>query len=330
MNASLRILRAAPYLALAVAAHVGLVLWLACVVFPWRALKEWMGPFGPAAGVSMLVNATAVILLAFWGLAAMEWYEPELVVQAEPVEERESPHLLQGDLGGSSRKTEIDQLAESVITGSEPLTVFDVKYADIQLASSGSGQNMLALDGDTLGREVGGQSDKAAGVGKADFFGIEAGGSSFVFVVDMSGSMEGRRMRRARNELKRSIQALSETQRYFIVFYNTQAHPMPSRGMLPATQENIRDTVRWFDDVRPYGNTYPFSSLLMAVQFHPDAIFLLSDGEFDPLVIEQVLLAQHGDDEPVPIHTIGFTSHAGERVLRTLSDKSGGTYRYVR
>jgi uncharacterized protein with von Willebrand factor type A (vWA) domain len=204
-----------------------------------------------------------------------------------------------------------------------------IEYSDLLVASS-TGRGLGDLDSDALGREVGGRSDTAQGIGQADFFGITAGGSRFVFVVDMSGSMEGTRMRRARNELRRSIQSLNESQQFFVVFFNTQAHPMPARGMLPATRENVSEIVRWFDKVKPQGNTYPFAALLMAIQFRPDAVFLLSDGEFDPVIVDQVLLSQRDDEQRVPIHTIGFTSREGEAVLRVLSEKSGGTYRFVR
>src|SRR5690606_8739110 len=56
-------------------------------------------------------------------------------------------------------------------------------------------------------------SGKGRGV---DFFGTEAAGNSFVFLVDCSGSMQGRRFQRARAELFKTLLQLSEPQTFFI------------------------------------------------------------------------------------------------------------------
>lgn len=175
---------------------------------------------------------------------------------------------------------------------------------------------------------LGAETAEPGRAGTADFYGIEARGDEFVFVVDMSGSMTGSRFRRARGELRRSIEALDPSQRFFIIFFNHGAYPMPAPGLLEPSERNLRDTVRWIKQVECQGYTNPLPALLDALDLGPDAIFLLTDGEFDPQVALAIRQARTGDT--IPIHTIAFTSRAGEPMLRAISETTGGTYRFVR
>jgi len=162
----------------------------------------------------------------------------------------------------------------------------------------------------------------------ATFFGSTAGGEDFVFVVDISGSMsEGGRFRRAKAELKRSLDGLSSSQRFYIIFFNNDAIPLPGTELYSATAKNTHDAMRWANSIHPDGDTYPLSSLMMALRLDPDAIFLLSDGQFDPEVV--YLIAQQRTGNPIPIHTIALVSRVGEPVMKALSKVTGGTFRFV-
>lgn len=196
--------------------------------------------------------------------------------------------------------------------------------------SAGSGS---AGKGSGPGKGTGNGS--AAGDGRqnssghtATFFGLTAGGADFVFVVDMSGSMAGRRFRRARAELRRSIESLGEFQRYFVVFFNHDSYPMPADDLLPATKENIGATNRWIKQAECHGNTFPMRSLDTALSLKPDAVFLLTDGEFDPMVVQRISLIS--SSQRVPINTIGFMDRAGEPLLKELARVTGGNYRFVK
>ncbi len=59
--------------------------------------------------------------------------------------------------------------------------------------------------------------------GKATLLGIEGKGSKFVYVFDRSGSMSvpnNKPLDRAKTELLRSIDALTDLQQFYIIFYN--------------------------------------------------------------------------------------------------------------
>lgn len=172
-------------------------------------------------------------------------------------------------------------------------------------------------------------SNEAAGGPKSQFFGVEAAGHHFVFVVDMSSSMEGPRFERAVAELKRSIGEFNTEQKYFINFYNYQPYPMPESGLVAATPQQIQRTFAWLDSVHPFGSTWPTKALVQAIELRPDAIFLLSDGDFIFSAVDDVLAARRRAECEVPVHTIGFESKAGERILKTIAERTGGTHRFV-
>ena len=131
---------------------------------------------------------------------------------------------------------------------------------------------------------------------KTTLFGVEAKGSSFVYVFDRSGSMDvpdGKPLRAAKAELLRSLDALSDVQQFQIIFYNqTQTAFRTSRaaGHLNfGTDENKREAQKFVEGVKAAGATRHVDALVLAVKLKPDAIFLLSDGdENDDITDEEI------------------------------------------
>ncbi len=163
------------------------------------------------------------------------------------------------------------------------------------------------------------------------FFGTAAAGKSFVYVVDMSQSMEeGDRFRRAKAELKRSIGKLKPEQKFYVIFFNDQAFPMffprPAQNLINATGSNRSKAARWINNLRPFSVTNPEPALQMAIEMKPDVIFFLTDGDFDIEVRESTMKANKGR---IVIHTIAFASDAGKLILEQMAKDNGGTYRFV-
>jgi hypothetical protein len=162
----------------------------------------------------------------------------------------------------------------------------------------------------------------------SSFFGLQSYGNKIVFVVDISGSMHGHRMRRMRNELRHSLEALHSSQQFFVVFFSSVAMPMPAEDLLAATPENVNQAWQWLRGVECGGGTNPLPGLLMALQLQPDTIYLLTDGKFDPQVVWEV--AQTQSAKRIPIYTIGFASKKAERLLQAIANETGGSYRFVK
>jgi hypothetical protein len=195
------------------------------------------------------------------------------------------------------------------------------------------------------------QAGPAGGAG-ASFFGASAYGVRFVYVLDMSGSMseggrrsrEGNRFRRAAEELIHSIDRLHADQFFYVFLFSHLTRPLfdeppPSAHWRPATPENKLLLRAWLSNIQPEGDTDPSAALLLGLQLRPDAVFLLSDGEFHGKE-KPVLAAMNRAErrrrpdalpEPlrIPIHTVAFENRVAGRALEELASQTGGSHRFI-
>jgi hypothetical protein len=131
------------------------------------------------------------------------------------------------------------------------------------------------------------------------------------------------RLARAKEELRRSIRSLVEPQRFQVIFYNDQAIPMP--GGLPRSADfpSKNQFLEWLRLIEPDGETDPKPALGMALAARPDAVFLLSDGEYPQGTVERVARI---NSRKVPIHCIDLSGGAAGDHLRQIAHDSGGRY----
>jgi hypothetical protein len=154
------------------------------------------------------------------------------------------------------------------------------------------------------------------------FFGIRARGQFFIYVVDCSGSMVLEdRLDRAKAELRQSIRRLIEPQRFQVIFYNDEPIPMPGGVSRSANLTSKSQLVEWLRLIQPDGETDPQPALGMALSLRPDAVFLLSDGEFPDGTVEGVA---RKNPHKVPIHCIDLSGGAAGDQLRQIARDSGG------
>jgi Mg-chelatase subunit ChlD len=160
---------------------------------------------------------------------------------------------------------------------------------------------------------------------QTSFFGIRARGQFFVFVLDHSGSMiDDDRLTRAKLELRRSVFALQPPQRFEVIFYNHEATPMPGGPMPRSTDQKTKDQLTtWLQLIGPDGETNPKSAIAQAIALRPDAVFLLSDGEFPVGTVEQVARL---NSRKVPIHCVDLTGGLAGDHLQRIARDSGGRY----
>lgn len=262
---------------------------------------------GLSIGTSLCLHGTLLLILALLLVARRE-PRPAAVIDsvlldAAPIEE---PVFVGADLGGAER----GRIAERVAIG-ELLTPSD-EVLDLAAISGGTG-------------------DAGSGAGDGvGFFGTQAAGDSFVFIVDQSGSMKGARFERAVEELVASLRQLGRQQRFLVIFYNSKAQPVFYRGhrneLVPATRKVVEYIISRIRLRSAAGGTDPSGALALALSLRPDAIFLLTDGKFDTPVRDQAReLNTHG----AVIHTIAIGYRESEPILRGIAEDHGGRYRFV-
>ena len=159
---------------------------------------------------------------------------------------------------------------------------------------------------------------------QTSFFGVRARGKFFVFVVDCSGSMaDDLRLYRAKQELRRTIGALRFPQRYLVIFYNDRPRPMSGGMPRSADHRGKLATYSWLGGIDAEGGTEPKGAMDLALGYDPDAVFLLSDGEFPPGTDGALDVRNAGR---TPVHCIDLDGGLGADQLRAIAEDSGGSY----
>lgn len=172
--------------------------------------------------------------------------------------------------------------------------------------------------------------------GVARFFGVEARGTRFAYIVDVSGSMQGDRLSALKTALVGSIAALLEHTHFTIVLYSADADPLTGDRWLGATEKYKRDASRRIQGIRAYGGTNPlpaFQHVFQRMKPRPDAIYFMTDGQFQTGQIDKVLSTisrlNNRGSRRTPIHCITFIERGSEDVMRQIARTSGGTYTHV-
>ncbi len=289
--------------------------------------------FSSVAGWATSIVLHSLLLLSFTGIT---WYsglgagagerEVGIVVESDasihtggsvglsPLEPS-SPDLTAPPLATSKEKQPIESLGGNAASSE----------TDVEI-------NVGSLDGGTADPVKGDWGSLSAGEGGAggkgaSFFGLEARGGKFVYVVDRSSSMRGNKLQDTKAELIRSVHSLTRTMEFFIIFYDSSFEPMPAGGLVKATGPNKSRYLGWVEAMGCRGGTQPEQAMLMALSLKPDSIWLLSDGQFSPQACDVIRAAN--PNARIQIHTIAFHSARGQQVLQRIAEENGGHYRFV-
>jgi hypothetical protein len=278
-----------------------------------------------AWGVSIIFHAVLLLSLSLvvWHKAAQPW-QPMIesrISEPDPVPESFVPEINLQDFlkksGEPAKGEKTDDLlaAAPLAGGSNLLGTVGAPWGTGGPGSGGGGDG----DGGIIAGEKG-----------MGFFGSKAKGNSVVFVVDMSGSMEGIRFIRAQQELVRAIHQLHVTQKFYVVFFNKQAVPLffprPTRGMVAATPAMKRSATRWIVERHPSAGTEPEEALVLALGMKPEVIYFLTDGEFPERCRE---VCKEKNTYGAVIHTIALQSREGIPLLEAIAQDHHGTFKLV-
>lgn len=239
-----------------------------------------------------------------------------------------------------SPSTPIESLAQLVGADADPLADVDIRLESQATPAAASG---ASPDTSAFG---------ATGAGSgASFFGLEAQGRRFIYIIDVSGSMDGNafdersRIEVTRGELSRSISGLLETSEFSVLLFAADSGALYPRAWIAATEHNKIDARSRIGrlstgDVAQYGvrntgGTDPRRAFEQAFRLRPlaDAIYLMTDGEFAQDVPE--FIENLNRRARLPIHCILFTDpdsnvrQSAEPRLREIASQSGGKYTLI-
>ncbi len=216
-----------------------------------------------------------------------------------------------------------------------PTDDFDAPVSDQALANLGLDVT-LSIDGAGAslsdGLEMSGSSGATS---SASFFGVEASGSRFSYIVDVSGSMQGERIKALQRALVNSVNGLLEHTHFSIFLYSQDALALTGTRWLPANRRHKYATVEQIRAIRASGGTNPLPAfqLAFAMKPKPDAVYFMTDGQFSEDVAEQIAATVGGmnraEGRRTPIHCISFITRDSEPLMRRIARQSGGTYTHV-
>lgn len=225
---------------------------------------------------------------------------------------------------------DLPSVGEPTAAALDEVELTDAAIADPALEGAGIGE--LGLDSGAGDAGSGsGLGTGGGGGGAASFFGVEARGTRFAYIVDVSGSMDTQgRIAALRRELSRSLQALPENALYFVAIFSDAAFPLGGRAeWTEASEAGKAWGIRNVGKLMPQGGTMPLPAfrLVFGLRPRPDAVYFMTDGEFDARVVFEV--AAMNVDPKVPIHCISLGNDEGAALLRRIAEESGGTYSHV-
>ena len=128
-----------------------------------------------------------------------------------------------------------------------------------------------------------------------------------------------------------TLQQMEEGSKFYIYFFNRDADAMPSSAMLDSTPDNINRMADWLETRDAQGGTDPIPALSGAFGHEPTEIWLLTDGQFHPRVMETVNKLNSGKE--IKVNTLGLgdeiRGRRGEALLMIIAKENGGSYTYV-
>jgi len=226
---------------------------------------------------------------------------------------------------------QMDQSAEPKLPSIEDITPTVGSEALMSLEATDLSTLSGAGDADITDGE--GLDDGSGG--SAQFFGVEARGSRFAYIVDVSGSMEGDRLAALKRALLASIAGLYEQAHFTVVLFSSDAVALTGNRWVPATERAKKEIEKDIRAIRAYGGTNPLPAfeIVFAMRPRPDAIYFMTDGQFadgeEDKALARIARLNDRGDRRTPIHCITFIERSSERLMRQIARQSGGTYTHV-
>lgn len=286
--------------------------------------------------VSLIVHCTLVLILGLVTFAATESSGTFLTgalsnddsVLSAPLLTAEQPENVAESAGGESGGFE-SSVSDAIASMNLPLAA-EGTYA------IGDSEFSAAIGSGAGGGDGAGGLPALGSAKGASFFGLSAKGSRFVFVIDSSISMWGPRWIDVRKELVRSIRKLEYGQYFYVICFDVGSVSMYgdqgiAEGFAPAEDEQFRKLEAWLQEHTLGPGTRASTSLVQALKLRPDAIFLLTDGEFQDNVLQSLRTNNRNKAKKrkITVNTIGFHSQLGAPVLSQIATENYGQFRYV-
>ncbi|MCL2641095.1 MAG: VWA domain-containing protein [Phycisphaerales bacterium] len=171
------------------------------------------------------------------------------------------------------------------------------------------------------------------GGGEVKFYGISDSAKKIVYVLDHSGSMLDT-FDFMRTEAIRSVNALTPEQSFGVVMFSERESVIYPK-LQAATPEVKKDFATKMQMYRAQGMNDDLldpslKALEVAFKLQPEVIYFLTDGRFDPRLID-VVTKKLNKNKKIRVNTVAFVLNdaISEEQLKDLAKQNGGAYAFV-
>jgi Mg-chelatase subunit ChlD len=156
-----------------------------------------------------------------------------------------------------------------------------------------------------------------------------------VFVIDISGSMQGPRIVAAKRELSLAVEALPADVSFSIIAFHTRAIVWQGK-LVPASPEYKRNAQYFIAGLTLGNKTASYDALAAALEFDAEAIYFLTDGAptagkitSPPQIVTAVSQQNRYRRLTINALGIGVDSPLFEDFLATLAQQNFGRFERV-
>ena len=148
-----------------------------------------------------------------------------------------------------------------------------------------------------------------------------------VFLLDVSGSMQGASMGEAETALRLCLRHLRAGDRFNIIAFQS-TYALFAQQPVPFTQQTLEQADAWVQALRATGGTELLAPFLTAVQQVPDGVVvLLTDGQVgnEDEILREVCAARGR----ARVYSFGIGTNVSDMLLRDLARHTGGAVEFV-
>ncbi|MFP2911816.1 VIT domain-containing protein, partial [Pyxidicoccus sp. 3LFB2] len=148
-----------------------------------------------------------------------------------------------------------------------------------------------------------------------------------VFMVDVSGSMEGESLPQAQAALRLCLRHLREGDRFNVIAFESSFRSFQPQPV-PFTQRTLEEADRWVAALRADGGTELLAPMQAAVQAAPDGVVvLLTDGQVgnEDEILKAVLAAR----KTARVYSFGIGTNVSDALLGNMAKQTGGAVDFI-
>ncbi|NTX09696.1 VWA domain-containing protein [Myxococcus sp. CA056] len=148
-----------------------------------------------------------------------------------------------------------------------------------------------------------------------------------IFLVDVSGSMDGDSLPQAQAALRLCLRHLREGDRFNVIAFESSFHsfqPLP----VPFTQRMLEEADRWVAALRAGGGTELLGPMQTAARTAPDGVLvLLTDGQVGNE--DEILRAVLAERKSARVYSFGIGTNVSDALLRDMAKQTGGDVEFI-